>query len=280
MSTFLYKVSGVSDAGNIKEINQDAFLVKMGTYNREQFLLALVADGMGGVAEGEMASRSVKAAFLRWYEERMAKVFEAENIEEALLIDWEEIIASTHLQLNEYGRQKGFQKGRSPGTTLSIVLLYGGTHYIANIGDSRVYKQSSFDERLKQLTKDHSWEQEAREAGMSDDEIEFDARRNSITRCIGCGFDHSAQADYYIGAYLPDEYYLICTDGFRHYLSTEEITRSLLDEGKNTKEKCLSLINLVKDRGETDNITGIIIKTLRGTSAANEGKPSQRTEPL
>lgn len=264
MSAYYYKAAGLSDAGSVKEINQDCFLCKMGSYNGEQFVLTLVADGMGGVEEGEMASRSIRTAFSNWYDEKLPQVFEAECIEEALLCDWEELIRTTHLQLNEYGRQKGMEKGRCPGTTLSAMLLYGGTHYVVSIGDSRVYKQSGLGATLRQLTKDHSWAQQARDEGKDDAYIQFDARRNMITRCIGCGLEDSAKADYYTGAYLPDDYYMLCTDGLRHCITAQEISDTLLMDDLNTKEKCSFMIELAKSRGESDNITGVIVKIMRG----------------
>lgn len=267
MGTYSYRLSAMSDVGLVKEVNQDSYLLKMGIYNGEPFILALVADGMGGVNEGEMASRSIRTAFLNWYEEELSELFEADNIEEALIDAWDRIIRCTHEELNLYGSSKGYGYGKCPGTTLALLFLYGGTHYIANIGDSRVYKLS---DRLKQLTKDHSWAQQALDRGVSEEEIEFDARKNMITRCLGCGIEDDVSADYFTGLCMDGDYYLLCTDGLRHYISTSEITEALLQEDKNTKEKCSYLIELAKEREETDNISVIIIQVSSDAAAASE----------
>ena len=266
MSIYSYRLAGLSDVGRTKKINQDSFLLKMGTYDGEPFVIALVADGMGGVYEGEMASRTVRTAFHNWYSEKLPTVFEADSMEERLIEDWEEIIARTSTELNQYGMSKGYGEGECPGTTLCILFLFAGTHYIANVGDSRVYKCS---DTLKQLTKDHSWAQQELDKGADAKTVNEDRRRNCITRCVGGGLQNYAIADYYSGAFFEGDSYLLCTDGLRHLVHPEELAGILNDEDMNTRQKCEKVISMAKSRGESDNITAIIIKIEKANDSAD-----------
>lgn len=277
MSIYKYKAAGLTDAGTVKPVNQDSYYLKMGSFNREFFLLAIVADGMGGTKEGELASRSLTAAFANWFHKNLKTILEMCEekdlpIENELIKDWEEIILEVTLELNSYSKTRGYEKGSGPGSTLSVIFLYGGTYYVVNCGDSRIYKMS---DRLKQITKDHSWAQMARDNGLSEKEIEEDSRSNTITRCIGCGMKDFAEGDYFAGEYLPGDKFLLCTDGLRRVLDKGTL-EGIIREDINTKEKCKKAVEMAKDLGEEDNITAIIIETA-GEEDQKEGSSTEGT---
>lgn len=277
MSIYTFKLAADTDVGPVKEVNQDSYLLKMGTYNGEQFILAMVADGMGGLSEGEMASRTLRTKFANWFDEKLPLVFDAEVFEEMLIDHWEEIIKEADAELTAYGESKGYPKGGCPGTTLSLIFIYGGIHFIAQIGDSRIYRMRN--NSLRQLTKDHSWAEIAKEQGYTDEQIENDERKNKLTRCIGSGLSDRAVADYYADSCLDGDKYLICSDGLRHLLGVDEMAQVLADEKTNTKEKCRSLIDTVLERGEEDNITAVIIsasKTSKEDGILSETVPEKK----
>lgn len=270
MSTFKYRAAALSDAGIEKTVNQDSYYLKMGSYNQEYFVFALVADGMGGVGEGELASRSLSAGFANWFHEDLKTIFEnaheedGDSIEEQLISDWDRIITNVNLELNTYGSSQGYEKGSGPGSTVSALFLYCGTYYIVNIGDSRIYKKNA---RLKLLTKDHSWAQEAKEAGLSEEEIENDRRVNMITRCVGCNMTDHPEGDYFAGVYADGDSFLLCSDGLRRVLDDGVLKDVLEDDDLNTREKCVKAVTLAKEGEETDNITSIIIEAIRDDEA-------------
>lgn len=167
--------------------------------------------------------------------------------EEELLREWDDLVQHCHHTLSQM-QQMG-------GSTLTLLLLYCGTFYALNIGDSRIYRYT--ENRLYQITVDHSWAQLAFEHGMTAKEIESDSRRNSLTRCIGGGAK-TAEADYFAGFYMDEDGFLLCSDGLRHLISVAELT-VCLTEGY--PQECLhQLVETAKKRGETDNLTGIAIK--------------------
>lgn len=260
---YSYRAFAVSDAGNVKEINQDSYTLKMAYYNDEPVILATVADGMGGTTSGEEASQKVKEAFEQWFKKNLEKIIKNDEISDALIESWDKIIFSISDDLiDKYG------EGTAPGTTLTQILLYKGHYYAINIGDSRIYKLE--DNELYQVTKDHSWVQDALDSGMKPEEINRDHRRNMITRCIGVSSDFNSP-DYYMDEYKPGDRFLLCSDGLRHTIRAVEIKEALICK-KNAKTKAQDLVSLAKKRGETDNITAIIIEIGKGGAKTAEIK--------
>lgn len=260
---YKYEGAGESDKGAVKTVNQDAFLVRRGAYNREYFIFAAVADGMGGTAEGELASRSVKAALGNWYKNDLKEAFKKcsenhEPIADYLAESWESILADISGELNAYGQAQGCEPGRGPGTTVTAVFIYGGEYYVMNIGDSRTYLIR--DGHIYQITKDHSWAYEAELAGFTKEQIENDIRRNQITRCIGAGLD-MAKPEYFTGGVNDGDIFLLCSDGLRRVLDNEEILSMV--KGRDYKKICRTAIEEAMEKGETDNITIVLVEVQR-----------------
>lgn len=116
-----------------------------------------------------------------------------------------------------------------------------------------------------QLTRDHSLVGQEVEAGrLTPEEAEQDCRRNVILQCIGTG--REPKPDFLIGRTEVDTTYLLCSDGFRHKLTPEELETYFfpeqLDDPVQMKERQRILTDLVKERGERDNITVITVKTI------------------
>lgn len=257
MSRFTYRAWGESDIGNVKKQNEDAYLLKAANNDSEQILFALVADGMGGLSNGDVASLGVKRAFEKWFMEDLPKTLKEKDFEDALSQQWQQIILSENETLN---------KAKAPsGTTLTALLLYNGRFFTANIGDSRIYRLNKG--RLYQLTVDHSWVQEALKAGYDPEEIERDPRRNTLTRCIGAGLSENPETDYTTSRFDFGDYFLLCSDGLRHLITTDEMRRVLENETLTTNEKAELLIETAKERRERDNITAIVIRCEAGDEA-------------
>lgn len=261
MQGLRYKAYGDTTKGNVKTINQDSMYLKTGKYKKEPFVLAVVADGMGGVYEGEIASRSLTAAFSDWLTRDLESLLTLQSkdaetsLDELLVEDWDYIIRSVSAELSIYGRTKGYGPGECPGSTLCVLFIYKGEYYIANIGDSRVYRKRK---NIKQLTQDHSWAEQAKEKGYSEDEIENDSRKNMVTRCVGSGIENMCEADYYMGSCQAGDIFLVCSDGLRRVIDNNSLER-ILGNSKDTKEKCYEAINLAMSLGEKDNITAIVV---------------------
>lgn len=229
--------SGVTDQGRRRETNQDAFLA--------DFPLFIVADGMGGHAGGEIASRSTVARL-----QGMVAAGEVNRpaIENALELAVADI--ADHPETTDEGT----------GTTLTGVYFeHDGdeTHWIAlNIGDSRVYLLR--DERLVQVTTDHSVVQELITAGkLSPEEAEGHPYSNVITRAVGAS--ELTAPDYVSIDVRPGDRFVICSDGLTKELTDYGI-QHFLREHADPGDAVDAMLAAALENGGRDNVTLIIVQ--------------------
>lgn len=262
MSIYGYRAAAVSDPGPVKKRNEDSYILRAALAGGEQILFALVADGMGGLSDGDLASLVVKRAFETWFLLDLPQLLEKDSFEEELAGQWQAVIFSENEKLNA--------GPCASGTTLTALLLFRGRFFTANIGDSRIYRLSGG--QLYQLTVDHSWAQEALSMGIDPGQIERDPRRNSLTRCIGAGLSGDPDTDYTSGTFTCGDVFLLCSDGLRHLVSVSEIREILESETLSTQEKGNLLVNTAKERHERDNITAVIVSCCEGDGKASENE--------
>lgn len=280
MSVFSYRAAAVTDPGSVKRRNEDSYLLRAAVAEGEQILFALVADGMGGLGGGDVASLAVKRAFEEWFLRDLPELLRKDNFEEELAGQWQRVIVSENEKLN--------RGSFASGTTVTAILLYRGRFFTANIGDSRIYRLS--EGQLYQLTVDHSWAQEALLMGYDPGWIERDPRKNALTRCIGAGLSADPDTDYTSGTFAFEDVFLLCSDGLRHLISASEIREILESDTMSTKKKGSLLVNTARERHEQDNITAVIVNCCEGdgrSSEDNTGKEdilirsgSEKTEKL
>lgn len=245
-----------TDIGIKKKTNQDSLLLKGMTDGKEEVLLAVLCDGMGGMAKGELASATVIRAFSEWFMETYMEkgtVWTTEDIKG----QWQALFETANGKLIRYGKEGGI----SLGTTATAVLISSrGAYFIAHIGDTRVYRIAG---EMEQLTEDHTFvAREIRRGNLTVEQAAEDMRRNVLLQCIGVNDYFEPQ--YVAGRLAEGDGVLICSDGFRHVVTEEELFTHLRpgdfwDETA-MKQKLVSLVELNKQRQETDNISAIFIK--------------------
>ncbi|MCM1159245.1 MAG: protein phosphatase 2C domain-containing protein [Bacteroidales bacterium] len=251
-------ISGIySDVGIEKKVNQDAALVRQAATKRGKVLFAVVCDGMGGLEQGEVASATVIAGMSDWFEQVFPKMlghdFAPEIIEKSL----REEIKRLNNCINIYGREKGI----SLGTTLVSLLLIGDYYYVCNVGDSRIYY---LKDGIEQMTHDQSYIQKEIDLGrITVEEAENSPKRNMLLQCIGASTE--VVPDFYRGEYRKPASFLLCSDGFRHVITSQEMWEAfrpeLLDGEDSIKERIRKLIETAKRRQERDNITAVLVCT-------------------
>ena len=148
------------------------------------------------------------------------------------------------------------------GTTVSALLIYGDEFYIVHVGDSRVYE---LRDSVRILTRDQTFVAREIAAGrMTPEEAKTDPRRSVLLQCVGASAE--VKPDFLKGKTQRNAIYLICSDGFRHQISEEEILDKLgpnaIKSDEDMKYGCVYLTEMVKNRKETDNITVAVIKTM------------------
>jgi len=240
-----------SDVGRIRPLNEDYHRVWQFPLADGELTLLAVADGMGGAAAGEVASKLamevLDESFSRYVEELRAG-------NPVVGIDKLTDKAMRLANRRVYGAAIKHQGRRGMGTTLTCVAVLGRRAYVGHVGDSRAYMVRG--DKIYQLTKDHSWVEEQLEKGLlSEDEAEQHEWRNLITRALGTR--PQVAPDVIEIAVQPKDIFVISTDGLHGLVKPEEI----LAEVQRTANRQLSveyLISLANDRGGPDNITVVI----------------------
>lgn len=245
-----------TDVGIKKSTNQDSALIMEANTDIGKVMLAVICDGMGGLAKGEVASAALINAFSQWFENNLPDYLSAPDLKDAVFRDWGEIVAGMNEKISSYGSSQRI----SLGTTVVAVLFVNNEYYILNVGDSRAY---CIYDRVYQLTKDQTFVQREMDAGrMTYEEAMNSPQRNVLLQCIGAS--PMVEPAFYSGNVSPGQVYMLCSDGFRHLISEQELYERL-NPGVLTNENIMLdnavyLTELNKYRREQDNISVILIR--------------------
>lgn len=250
-----YTVTADTDVGIVKNTNQDSVLVKHAAYDGGEVVLAVICDGMGGLAKGELASATVIREFARWFDEELP--FELNNYDMNVIAGkWSLMLKELNNKISTYGNSIN----ESLGTTFTGMLFINNNYIIVHVGDTRVYQIGA---GINQLTTDHTFvAREILNGNMTPEQAKTDKRRNMLLQCVGASRIVEPQI---ICGRAEAGAYMICSDGFRHKVSLEEIYESLNPINLMNKDamhaNCKYLIEQVKNRQERDNISVVLIKT-------------------
>ena len=252
-----FLISGNTDIGLVKTTNQDSLTVKIINTARGKMVLAVLCDGMGGLAKGEVASASVIRAFDRWAKKDLCLLSRSKMEDSIIRAQWESLVVEQNEKIKRYGKLSGVNLG----TTLTAMLITDSRYYIINIGDTRAYEISDC---VRQITKDQTFVMREVELGhLTEEQARVDERRNVLLQCIGASDDISP--DMFFGDTKRNAVYMLCCDGFRHEISNEEIYAwfrpDRLTDVNVMNQSALDLINLNKQRQERDNITVALVRT-------------------
>lgn len=257
-----YIAGSVSDTGIKRKNNQDSFCYELAEYQGEKLAYLVICDGMGGFSKGEIASAEVLKTFDNWLRIRLPDILKAGFSAEALREEWYALADAENRRISEYASANHLKMG----TTLTAALFLGEQYYILHVGDCRLYEIR--DTEVIQLTHDHTVTQREIDNGMlSPEDAETDSRQHILLQCLGAG--RAIAPDFVVGTIRPGASYLMCSDGFRHKFSREEMRQQFNAADNPTKKKIeknlTNAIECIKDRGETDNITA-------GLLVVNEGR--------
>jgi len=237
------RMAALTDRGLKRPTNQDRVLAQ--ELPNESILLA-VADGVGGIEGGETASAEAIEALL-------TELANAPDDEPTAAL------ARAFSVANERVRARAGERPELEGmaSTLAAALVRGNTAWVANAGDSRVYRVHKA--QLQQLTMDHTWVAEQLRAGrLTDEEAKRSAFRNVITR--GIGIANAVEPDIVGPVTLEKgDVLLLCSDGLYRAVSDAQIASVL---GSGTPHSMAErLIRLANDAGGPDNISAVVFRT-------------------
>lgn len=250
-------VSATTDIGLTKSTNQDSYNVRVFSTKQGKIVLAVLCDGMGGLAKGEVASASLVNAFCKWAENKLPILCEGEIMDSDICADW----SSIAIEYNEKIKSYAASYGTNMGTTVTALLLTEKRYYIINVGDTRAYE---ITDAVTILTKDQTVVAREVELGnLTPEEAKKDLRRSVLLQCIGAS--QEVYPDMFFGDTKLNAVYMLCSDGFRHEITDYEIYQYLnpnvMVNVDGMKRNMNALIELNKQRQERDNISVISIRT-------------------
>jgi len=240
---------GATDAGKVRQNNEDAFLLGEG---KDETLFA-VADGIGGFEAGEVASRIAVEA-LRELEP--GAPFEA-------------AIGEANRRILAVGR--GDERLSGMGTTI-VALRFGGTRErpvaeVAHVGDSRAYLLRGGT--MRPLTEDHSLVAElVRSGDLTRDQAAEHPQKNLITRALGA--DDEVDVDTAVLPVEAGDRILLCSDGLSDMVPEARISEILAESPEDPETPVRRLLSAALDAGGADNVTAVVVDLKEG---------GQREEP-
>ncbi len=239
--------AGSTNIGRKRKVNQDSYRIE------PESQLFVVADGMGGHAGGETASRlTVETVMQSMLSDKLG----------SLSMDPADLVMGAVHRANTavYSTAEKNHELAGMGTTVVTMYFAGGKIYVGHVGDSRVYMAKRG--QLWQVTKDHSLVNEKLKAGViTRDQLKRDKSRNVITRSVG--FESSVLVDVYQKEVHPGELYLACSDGLSGMVDDAELIH-VIDElgwdGDDLQPLVENLIERANAHGGDDNVTAVVVR--------------------
>lgn len=269
----LFDVAGLSDKGRVRDENQDHFLVvrtgrssvtlatslppgEVPDRSEERGLLMMVADGMGGHAAGELASRTVIVTLTKQILDHPEWVLKVDEQSAADLLS-RTLARYKALDTALEERMEADPALRGMGTTLTVAYSLGLDLFIAHAGDCRAYL---FHEKtVRQLTRDHTHVQRMVDAGMlTPDEAAAHQLRNVLTNVLGGG-KKSVEVEFQRLRLAGGDQLLLCSDGLTGTVKDDEIA-GILGGSASADDSCRRLVALALERGAPDNVTALVAR--------------------
>lgn len=233
-----------TNVGNVRDNNEDSFVCD------ENKSLWIVADGMGGLGFGEVASAITTYTVTR-------RIREGHGVNQA--------IEFAHKNIKEYAETDGL--GTNMGTTIVLLLSQGSLYNVFWVGDSRAYL---FENReLHQITTDHSLVQSLIDQGeLTKEEAETDPRKNAVTRALGVQELDTVRADSVSDRWKSGQKILLCSDGLTDCVTTTDIT-DIIENADNDQNAVNALIEAALAGGGKDNVTVVLVSAPATTTHAD-----------
>ena len=242
--------SSLCEKGDIREVNQDAVLVRYGEVAGHTAGLFVVADGCGGLSHGDRISRMITERCEELWDEQMESFVRnpSENSIRASVLERID-------DINEAARDYGRQKGSRVGSTMSLLLLIGRRYYIFHVGDSRIYLHRR--KKSLRLTEDQTFlEDRLRNREMTVEEAMDFRGKNPLTMCVGY-FD-PVRVFTSSGTARRDDIFLMCSDGFYNGLGGAFFGK-VFPSGV-TEDSAFFLRRMIPENQAGDNVSIIIFQ--------------------
>lgn len=232
----------ISDVGRKRQKNEDSYLIN------DELNLFIVADGMGGHAGGEYASRIAITTIEEMFAGNKAEKLSGEEI-------IKNAIENAGLKIVAKAEEDRSLKGM--GTTVVCLHIDSKKAILGHVGDSRAYLFR--DGALEQLTEDHSLVNEQVKSGLiTAEEAKTHQFKNIITRSVGV--TPEVEVDVITRKLKAGDAYLMCSDGLSNLVDIREMEKELREREPVLAAK--QMVDLANKRGGDDNITLLVVECI------------------
>lgn len=234
--------AGLTDPGLVRPYNQDNH------YIDPEGRFYILADGMGGHAGGEEASRIATQVVKDYLEANWDAPMESYDLIEKAVYQANEGILED---------QSTHPARADMGTTLVMIIFRNEETWRAHVGDSRLYRLR--EGNLEQVTLDHTWISQAIRAGeITPEDAKHHPWRHVLSQCLGRRDLYEGIDIQQIEDTLSGDRFLLCSDGLTEEVAPDLIGKSLGDT-ENLEEAASLLVQNAKDGGGSDNITVVLV---------------------
>lgn len=295
--------NALTSTGKVRENNEDHVFL----WDSDSFMLAIVADGMGGAVAGEEASRiavqTIEHGLFQNSDQPREQMYD-EVPADVLSDRLREVIRTANANIVQQTVNSPHLRGM--GTTITLALVRSTYAVIGHVGDSRAYLVDGQDGSISQITSDHSFVEAMVAAGhITREEAEDHPMRNVLYRALGQAED--VDVDVYHSYLRAGDRLILCSDGLTLHVKPEEIAQGALAD-RTPEAISRKLVELANSRGGRDNVSVITIiveedgvssadsdtakvktpvedetvilrERERGAFVSSESKPSERVEP-
>jgi serine/threonine protein phosphatase PrpC len=264
-----------SIVGRMRKIDEDSVMaLSLETYSDRGLTgvcLCALADGMGGGARGDVASKVALDTFWDSMKQLvLGGVSDASRIKKEII----KSVSDANTAVNDYRRKNKIEE---MGTTITAAYICGENMHVANVGDSRTYVINGG--KVQKKTKDHSYVQELVDAGrITPEQVRTHPNRNEITRVVG--IDKNVEIDYYEWRVFNGDSILLCCDGLWEGLGDD-----LVAQFASRNEPAVNLVREMVDEANqldgSDNISAILFRPSLQLSSESvlERKTELRSKP-
>ncbi|MEE4361371.1 MAG: Stp1/IreP family PP2C-type Ser/Thr phosphatase [Pseudomonadales bacterium] len=248
--------AGLTDTGHVRDHNEDAI------GNDPDLGLLVLADGMGGLEAGEVASALAVEVVLEEARRRLAELEGGQSDPESGLalesLALRDAVARANAVIREVAERQPQCAGM--GTTLVALLFYDDRLTVAHVGDSRLYRLRGG--RLERVTLDHSLVQELVERGFyTQEEARTASNRNIVTRALGIAAE--VEIDVREAVVEPGDVFLLCSDGLNDMLEDGRIAELLAGSRNDLDLAAARLVDAAKAEGGHDNVSVLLARVDR-----------------
>lgn len=250
----IIKIEGITDTGLIRSHNEDSI------GNDLSLGLAVLADGMGGHKGGEVASALAVNSILNDLPAELERCKNLDIDENVSGYSYQSIAIKNAVEkansviFNAASKQIQYE---GMGTTIVVTMFYENRLTVAHVGDSRMYRLR--DHEMEQITTDHTLLQELIDRGFyTPEEASKSLNKNLVTRALG--IEEQVKIDITEEIALPNDLYLLCSDGLTDMVDDRRITMILEENKSQIDLACTELIQQAKDNGGHDNISVILVE--------------------